>query len=238
MSEHKRLILVTGASSGIGEAIAERLLSCNYEVVGVGRKATCKLQGWPGFHYERLDLNDLKHLPENLKTLIKSYPEIDGLVCNAGRGQFGSLEEFSYKQIDDLVSLNLTSQIYLTRSFMPLLKRLKRGDIVFMGSEAALNGGRKGAVYSATKFALRGFAQALRDEVSKAGIRVSIINPGMVKTPFFDVVSFEPGDNEANYILPSDVAEAVELVLSSRTGIVFDEINLSPLKKLIQFKGD
>ncbi len=237
MCEDKRIVLVTGASSGIGEAIAESLLEQGHGVIGLGRRHDCKLQGKQGFHYERLDLSDLQSLPSKLKVLSQRYPKIDALVCNAGRGQFASLEEFSYEQIDSLISLNFTSQVYLIRTLMPGLKRLGRGDIIIMGSEAALSGGRKGALYSATKFALRGLSQALRDEVAKSGVRVTLINPGMVKTAFFDTLNFEPGQDENNYILPSDVAHTVKCLLSSRANIVFDEINLSPLKKVIQFKG-
>jgi NADP-dependent 3-hydroxy acid dehydrogenase YdfG len=238
MTDQKRIALVTGATSGIGDAIVANLLDQGHEVIGVGRKSTCRFTEHAKFRYERINLNDLPQLPGSLKELAQKYPGIDTLVCNAGRGQFGSVEEFSYPQIDDLIALNFTSQVYLTRAFMPLLKRQGRGDIIFMGSEAALSGGRKGAIYSATKFAVRGFAQALRDEVSKGGIRITVINPGMVKTPFFDNLSFEPGMDEANYILPEDVAKTVNLVLSSRPSLVFDEINLSPLKKVIHFKND
>ena len=68
---------------------------------------------------------------------------------------------------------------------MRVMKKIGKGDVIFIGSEAALNGSRKGTIYCASKFALRGFAQALRDECSKSSIRVTIINPGMVKTGFF-----------------------------------------------------
>ena len=67
-------------------------------------------------------------------------------------------------------------------------------------------------------------------------MRVCLINPGMVKTPFFDHLSFEPGDDDSNFILPEDVAEAVCYALNSRAQIVIDEINLSPLNKVVKFK--
>jgi len=104
-----------------------------------------------------------------------------------------------------------------------------------MGSEAALAGGKRGAIYSAAKFGLRGLAQALRQECAASGLRISIINPGMVKTGFFDELNFKPGDATDNYIMPEDVAGAVQLILESRAGTVFDEINLSPQKKVIRF---
>ena len=236
MMVEQRTVLVTGASSGIGAAIVDTLLQHGYKVIGVGSRPSSERTPSENYTYEPIDLSDLRLLPDALKTLIKKFPNIDTVVCNAGKGMFGSLEEASYDQINDLIALNLTSQVYILRAFVPLLKRQGRGDIVLMGSEAALSGGRKGAVYCATKFGLRGFAEALREEVSKSGIRVTMINPGMVKTPFFDELSFEPGHEECNYILPNDVAEAVHFVLDSNLNIIYDEINLSPLKKVISHK--
>jgi NADP-dependent 3-hydroxy acid dehydrogenase YdfG len=105
-----------------------------------------------------------------------------------------------------------------------------------MGSESALVGGKQGTIYSASKFALRGMAQSLRDECSRNGVRVTVINPGMVKSPFFNTLGFEPGHHDENFIIPEDIANAVQMVLSSRKETVFDEINLSPLKKVIHHK--
>ena len=104
-----------------------------------------------------------------------------------------------------------------------------------MGSEAAVSGGKKGAVYSATKFAVRGLAQSLREECAGSGVRVGIVNPGMVNTGFFDRLNFRPGNAPGDHLTPEDVADAVWLMLSARAGAVIDEINLSPQKKVIQF---
>ena len=171
-----------------------------------------------------------------MRALEQRFPELDAVVFCAGRGQFGSVEEFSYAQIEDLMTLNFTSQAFLVRALMPALKRKKHSDLIFIGSEAALKGSRKGALYCASKFALRGFTQALREECGKSNVRICLINPGMVKTEFFDDLAFEPGDDVSNFIEPDDVAEAVSYVLNSRTQIVIDEINLSPLNKVVKFK--
>ncbi|MCK5307276.1 MAG: SDR family oxidoreductase, partial [Zetaproteobacteria bacterium] len=118
-------------------------------------------------------------------------------------------------------------------ALLPGMKQRKSGTLIFMGSETALDGAKRGTVYSASKFGLRGLAQSLRLECATSGVRVGIINPGMVKTEFFDQLDFQPGVDPDNYILPEDVAEAVLLVLEARYGTVFDEINLSPQKKVI-----
>jgi NADP-dependent 3-hydroxy acid dehydrogenase YdfG len=171
-----------------------------------------------------------------LKAVAKNFPAIDTVVFAAGFGQFGSIEEFSYAQIETLMAVNFTSQVFLTRALLPQLKRKPRSDLIYIGSEAALKGSRKGAMYCASKFAVRGFTQALREECSKSGVRVCLINAGMVKTPFFDTLSFAPADDESNYLLPEDIAEAVDYVLNSRAHIVIDEINLNPLNKVVKFK--
>jgi NADP-dependent 3-hydroxy acid dehydrogenase YdfG len=188
------------------------------------------------FSYVQLDLSQLHDLPQKIRKMQQTFPEIDAVVFSAGIGQFGSIEEFSYPQIEALMTINFTSQVFLTKAMLPALKRKVSSDLIFIGSEAALKGSRKGAVYCASKFALRGFTQALREECGSSNVRVCLINPGMVKTAFFDNLNFEPGDHESHSILPEDVAAAVSYVLSSRAQIVIDEINLSPLNKVVKFK--
>ncbi|MCK5479894.1 MAG: SDR family oxidoreductase [Gammaproteobacteria bacterium] len=226
-------ILLTGASSGIGRATASLLLEHGYHVIGLARdfsKFPCKDKNFTAIP---VDLSALDTLPSFLEQLIKEHGPVDGVICNAGKGRFASLEEFSYAQIRSLLELNLTSQIYLVRALLPGMKQRKSGTLIFMGSETALDGAKRGTVYSASKFGLRGLAQSLRLECATSGVRVGIINPGMVKTEFFDQLDFQPGVDPDNYILPEDVAEAVLLVLEARYGTVFDEINLSPQKKVI-----
>ena len=232
----KRKMLLTGASGGIGRSIATLLLSSDWRIVGVGRDPARPGFSQKEFSQATIDLSDLEHLPEQLRLLASEHEDIDSVVCAAGVGRFGSLEEFSYQQIRELIDINLTSQLYVVRAFLPLLKRRGRGDVVLIGSEAALAGGARGAVYSATKFALRGFCQSLRQESAAAGIRVTLINPGMVRTDFFDQLDFEPGEDLAHAIVPEDIAVAVKMVLSARAETVFDEINLSPLKKVVRRK--
>ena len=234
MSE-PRTIVVTGASKGIGRAICDKLLEQGHTVIGLARNFSGLGETSSRFHAHVIDLTDLAALPQRLAELVKAYPRTDALVLNAGRGRFGSLEEFSYAQIDALMALNFTAQAYVVRALLPGLKRRGAGDLVFIGSEAALWGGRRGAVYSASKAALRGFAQALREECARSGVRVCVINPGMVRSEFFEELNFAPGDDPANAILPDEVAQAVAHILAYRQGVVFDEINLSPLKKVLRF---
>lgn len=233
---NQRKLLVTGCSSGIGLAITEKMLAQGHQVVGIARDPTRGAIDHPEFLPVTIDLAELKSLPQQLTDLARQHPDIDGVVANAGRGQFGGLEEFSYSQIDQLLDLNLRSQIYLTRALLPGLRQQSHSDLVFIGSEAALAGGRRGAVYSASKAALRGFSQALREECSRSGVRVSLINPGMVRTAFFDTLDFEPGAESSHALTADSVAEAVRMILHASAETVFDEISLSPLKKVFKKK--
>jgi 3-hydroxy acid dehydrogenase / malonic semialdehyde reductase len=232
----ERKILVTGASRGIGAAITRMLLAAGCRVVALGRDFSDWPAHCPGLEQVNLDLAEIQTLPHQLGELARLHPELDGLVLNAGQGRFGSLEEFSYPQIRELVEINLLQHIYVARAFIPRFKKQGRGDLILIGSEAALKGGRRGAIYSACKFGLRGLAQSLREECSGRGVRVSLINPGMVDTPFYDDLDFAPGEETENHLRADDVADTVKLVLQASAGTVFDEINLNPLKKVIRFK--
>jgi NADP-dependent 3-hydroxy acid dehydrogenase YdfG len=232
----KRTVLVTGASSGIGRAVAQNLLRQGHHVIGVSRDCRKFTRPMANFSPVQLDLSRLNDLPQKIRELQQTFPDIDAVVFSAGMGRFGSLEEFSYPQIEALMTLNFTSQVFLTKALLPALKRKANSDLIYIGSEAALKGSRKGAVYCASKFALRGFTQALREECGAGNARVCLINPGMVKTAFFEELAFEPGGHESNALLPEDVAEAVAYVLNSSPLMVIDEINLSPLNKVVKFK--
>lgn len=232
-----RTILVTGASSGIGKATTEKLLQLGHRVIGVSRNLKRLAYESDQFYGVAIDLSDLIKLPEQIKALEKHYPEIDAVIFSAGMGKFGSLEEFSYSQIENFLNINFTSQAFLARGLISGLKQKPYSDLIFIGSEAALKGNRKGTIYCASKFALRGFTQALREECAKSNVRVSLINPGMVKTAFFNPLSFEPGEASNQHLFAEDVADAVCYILNARPGIVIDEINLNPANKVVKAKN-
>ena len=226
---------MTGSSSGIGRAISQDLLSHGYKVIGLARdhkKFDPKNKRY--FPYE-IDLTDFDRTVSLLKRILVNHEEINILVSNAGFGKFQSLENFSIKQIQSFLDLNLLSHILVCQFLVKHFKKKMGGDIIIMGSEAGVLGKKKSTLYSAAKFGLRGFSQALRDEASSSNIRVCLINPGMVRSPFFDNLNFYPGRNFENAIEPSDVAAAVMDILATRRGTIIDEINLSPAKKTIIF---
>jgi len=232
----KRTLLVTGASSGIGRAIANRLLKQGHTVIGTSRDCSQFKTSHLNFHPIEIDFSQLNLVVNLLKKLEKDYPLLDGVIFSAGYGKFGSIEQFSYAQIEQMMTVNFTSQAFITRALIPGLKRKAHSNLIYIGSEAALKGSRKGTVYCASKFALRGFTQALREECGSSSVRVSLINPGMVNTNFFTSLSFQPGDDETHALLAEDIAETVSYILDSSNNLVIDEINLNPANKVIKFK--
>ena len=229
-------VIVTGSSSGIGFATARQLLDIGCTVIGISRSGHPQQFNHKNYINYPLDLADIEGLPEKLKKLADEFPVVNAIVFCAGRGQFGCLEEFSYEQMKSLLELNFLSQAYLAKAYIPLFKKRNSGNLIFIGSESALTGSRKGALYCASKFAVRGMAQALRDECSRNNIRVTLINPGMVNSAFFDGLDFEPGEEPENYLQPEDVAQAVTYILQSREVMNLDEINLSPMKHVVKKK--
>ena len=231
-----RVALVTGSTSGIGRETTLGLLKNKIQVIGLGRdhkKLKTKLDGYFPI---TIDLSDFASIARTIPRVLREHPKIDIFVGNAGYGDFKSLENFSDKQICDFLNLNLTSHILVSKYLVRHMKSRIGGDIIFLGSEAALVGKRQASLYSAAKFGLRGFAQALRDECGKTGIRVCLINPGFVRSPFFESLNFAPGIEENNAIEPEDVAKVILDIINLRKGTIIDEVNLSPASKSIMFK--
>ncbi len=228
-TSNEKLVGVKGGTSGIGLALVKAWLAEGYAVLGIAKSFEKAGLNHPNFSGRSINLADLDGLPEAMSLLLNEIDRpIKALINNAGIGRMGFLEQLSVKDIRLVMDTNLTSQVIVTKTFLPLLKKQGEGDILFMGSEAALKGARQGSIYCASKFALRGFSQALREECGKSGVRITLINPGAVRTPFFEKLQFEPGLAAENAIEPEDIASAVSMVLAARSGTVFDEITLSP----------
>ncbi len=232
-----RNYLITGASSGIGLGVVECLLSEGAEVVAIARRSTeisCFKTQSARSHLRsiRCDLANFSELETTMKELMGSKIDLDGAVLCHGYGDFGNFEEFSVDRIVNLVNTNLLSHMLVIRHIVPHLKRRGTGDLVLIGSESGVRAGKMGAVYSATKFAINGFAESLRAECSSADLRVGVINPGAVDSNFFDDLDFCPGGAPGNSIHPNDVSKLVLAMLNMPRGTVIDKVNLTPQKRV------
>ncbi len=221
--------LITGASQGIGLAIVQKLVSLDFIVYGVARSETT-------FSHDRFTFFQRDLLDEaTLLFLKKEIRHLDVLINNAGVGTMETLENITEEQIVTMTRLNLEMPILLTRAFLPLLKK-SQGHIINIGSESALRGRKNGTVYCATKFGLRGFSEALFEEVGPEHVSVSLINPGMVMNSFFDDKSYTPGQKPDEHLVSEDIAQAVADILAMRKGSVVREITILPQKKKIVFR--
>lgn len=227
----KGCVLVTGGSRGIGRACCLALGEAGYDTVSLSRQPPTTALS-TDTHY-RVDLSDLVATTQVIREIL-SHHAVSGLICNAGRGDIGSLENFSPRQIQQSITLNLISPLSVARLCLPSLRSRPRSDIVFVGSTSALQGARYGSLYSAAKFALRGVAQSLGHEVAGANCHVGIVQPGMVRTDFFDQLEFEPGPEDAHALQDTDVANAVLSMVCSPDHAVIHELVVQPRQHVVQ----
>lgn len=219
--------IVTGASSGIGAAIAKRLCGLGYEVFGFGRDFEKEeLVQSDRFHPVVCDLLDTDRMCGSVKE-IASQHQVRILVNNAGVGYYGLHEELSPAKIKELVRTNLEVPMILSQQ---LLRNFKKhaGIIINISSVTAVGSNPHGCAYGATKAGLSNFSHSLFDEARKYGVKVVTIAPDMTKTDLYRNADFREGDEEESYLLPGEVADAVEFIVTRRDGMVVTDITLKP----------
>jgi NAD(P)-dependent dehydrogenase (short-subunit alcohol dehydrogenase family) len=201
--------LITGVSRGIGRAVAERLLADGHLVYGIVRRPLPEL-ALTGF--AMLDLAEPGGFMPALSDLLDSVPRLDGLVHSAGVVRPGRLVDAEPTAYTEQFEVNVVAVAELTRLWLPAL-RAAAGTVVLVNSGSGLNARPPLSTYGVSKFALRGYAEALRQE--EPGIRVSTVYPGRTDTDMQRTVrSAEAGDYEpAGYLRPDTVAGVIISVL-------------------------
>ena len=175
--------LVTGASSGIGEATAKRLAAAGYKVYGTSRKGVQKA-GAP-FDMLALDVTSDASVDEAVAAVIGREGRIDLLVNNAGFGVApAGAEEISLAQAQTIFDTNFFGIVRMTRAVLPHMRRQGAGRIINIGSVLGFLPMPYGALYSASKHAVAGYSESLDHELRTIGIRVSVVEPAYTKTPF------------------------------------------------------
>ncbi|SEE63511.1 Short-chain dehydrogenase [Pseudomonas kilonensis] len=183
MMINKPVALVTGASSGIGEAIAHKLVAAGYSVYGTSRRGG--QAGQQGFPLLVLDVTDDASVEAAIQELLTLEGRIDLLVNNAGFGIApAAAEESSVEQAKALFDTNFLGIVRTTRAVVPHMRRLGAGRIINIGSILGVVPVPYAALYSASKHAVEGYSQALDHELRTHGIRVTVVEPGYTKTQF------------------------------------------------------
>jgi uncharacterized protein len=186
-------ILITGASSGIGLELARQFAPRARAIILVARRVQLleKLCSELQYarkelkvHIEACDLNNLSSIDAMLNSATQKADSIDVLVNNAGFGDRSLFENEEWQRIESMIQVNVIAATYLARKLLPEMIERKSGGIMNIGSGAGIAVMPGSAIYSATKYFLHGFSEALRAEVSNAGIVVTEIAPGPVETEF------------------------------------------------------
>src|SRR2546430_9603982 len=197
MKLKKSIALVTGASSGIGKATAERLATAGYKVYGTSRRGA--QSGQRSFAMLPLDVTSDESVEAAVRELSRREGRIDLLVNNAGFGVApGGAEESSIEQARSIFETNFFGLVRMTRAVVPHMRRQRSGRIINIGSVLGLLPMPYGALYAATKHAVEGYSESLDHELRTRGIRVAVIEPAYTKTQF-DTNLLEPNSKLDEY---------------------------------------
>ena len=188
--QSSRNIIITGASKGIGRAIALRLAAGNHLVL-TGRNgvqleslATEVKQKGGSFEVHIVDLTRKEELEKFTEKVKQNNTTIDVLINNAGVGYFNRIDKFDDEEFDTIMKLNVYAPYYLCRAFAPVFISQKHGQVINISSVAGLNGFKSGTAYAASKHALNGFTESLREDLKEFGVAVTALCPGSVRTEF------------------------------------------------------
>lgn len=205
--------LVTGASRGIGRAVAQALAAAGVDL-GLASRSGDDL-GLEGVVARPCDVRDPADLERIVQETVGEFGRLDILVANAGVGAYGPFLELPLEHLDEMIDVNVKGTIYATRSALPHLLESEEADLVTIASVAGLRGLPLEAVYCASKFAQVGFTSALDHELRERGVRCTNICPGGVATDFAMGRGRTPEMPElAGMMSPEDVAEVVVFTLT------------------------
>lgn len=224
-------VLLTGATGGIGHAIARALAGRGANLILTGRRADVlePLAADCGGRALAVDLA----IPDEVERLVRDAGEVDILVANAALPASGTLDSFSIQEIDRALDVNMRAPMVLAHELAPAMVAKGSGHLLFMSSLLGKAAATGTSVYSATKFGLRGFASALRADLREAGVGVSVVFPGIIRDAgmFADAnVDVPTGVGTSS---PEDVARAVVTAIERNRG----EIDVAPLASRLMSTG-
>ncbi len=236
MNLQNKVAVVTGASRGLGKHFSAQLIEKGAIVFGLARNEA-DLNGVRNglgehFHPMVCDVTDPDAVKRAFSTIQESADSLDILINNAGLGRFGAVEEQSLDDWNLQIDVNISGVHHCTREAVPAMKAQNKqsgfgGHIVNIASVAGLVGNAHLSAYNATKFALRGYSEALMKELREDGIKVSCINPGSVATHFAGAAG---SSGSPNPMQPEDVAATVIHVLEGPDNYLISEVAMRPLR--------
>lgn len=233
-----QVVVVTGASRGVGRATALRLARDGARVVAVARderRLDALLEDVPGDGTGAIlplpgDVRSGKTADRAVALALARFGRLDAIVNNAGIERVRPLDEVSDDDYDVTLDTNLRGPFNLIRAALPHLKERHGGTVLTIASVAAIRGYPDDAVYTASKFGVLGLSDALEEELRPFGIRVCVICPGAINTDLA-IDSWSPADDpyRPHYLQPDDIADAVAWVLGQPARVVVGRIVLRPL---------
>jgi NAD(P)-dependent dehydrogenase (short-subunit alcohol dehydrogenase family) len=180
-----KTVLVTGASTGIGQCCARRLVACGYRVFGTSRKSPLEpSRADDGVEMFQMDVDDDSSVSRGVQTVVERAGRIDAVVNNAGWGLMGAVEDTSIDEARAQLETNFFGAVRICHEVLPVMRRQGGGHIVNISSLGGVVGLPFSGFYSASKFALEGLSEALRLETRRFGIRVVLIEPGDFRSNF------------------------------------------------------
>ena len=231
MNLDKKIAIVTGASRGLGAALAEALIAKGAIVYGLSRSAEDNyiIQDKSGGSLipVRLDITDQKAMSIWVKDTFSDSNSPDILINNAGVGYFKKTDQLPLEQWHEMINTNLNAVFYLTSSIVPMMKKNQNTcHIINIGSILGKFARPETAAYSATKYGIQGFSEALYKDVCQYKIKVSCVNPGSIDTHIFDKSGIY---GHQNMLHAEDIAALIVNILETPDNFLVDEITLRPL---------
>lgn len=238
MGEHNsRWALVTGASRGIGAAIAKQLAVQGINVIGTAtqsvgvEKIIQMLSGYPvKTHALVLDVSDLTSIENGLSKIAAEFPSIDILVNNAGVTRDNLLLRAKTEDWDQLIQTNLSSVFHLSKALIKNMSKNRWGRIISLSSVVASTGNPGQTNYAAAKAGLEGFSRSLAREMARRGITVNVVAPGYIQTDMTAVLDETQQQAIAQTVpagrmgLPEDIAHAVGFLASEQAGYINGQV--------------
>jgi len=230
----QKVVLITGASSGIGQACAVHLASRGWRVFGTRRGSSAASPGGP-FEMITMDVDEDESVRSGVETLLSKAGRLDAVVNNAGFSLMGPIEDTSIEEAKAQMETNFFGVLRVCRATLPALRQQGGGHIINISSLAAVVGLPFSGLYSASKFALEGLSESLRLETKPFGIRIVLVEPGDFRTPIttkrrttqasnnndtyreaFARLKVKQDQDEAHAPDPQAVARLVERILRNR----------------------